>query len=67
MQCFKAVAIVLSIKGKFSKSFVDEDICQYLEIATKEILIYPTTDHQQKMVLLSKKMERNKQLSLLIS
>ena len=37
----------------------------YLEIATKEILICPTTDHQQEIVSLSEKKKRNKQLSLL--
>ena len=37
----------------------------YLEIATKKILIYPTTDHQQEIVSLSQKKKRNKQLSLL--
>ena len=33
-------------------------VCQYLEIATKEILICPTTDHQQQIVSLSEKKEK---------
>ena len=40
-------------------------VCQYLEIATKEILICPPADYQQEIVSLSEKKERNKQLAAL--
>ena len=53
---------------KFSKSFVGEESANIsVGIATKEILIFPAPDHQQEIVSLSEKKERNKQLSLLIS
>ena len=38
-------------------------VCQYLEIASKEILICPPADHQKEIVSLSEKKERNKQAS----
>ena len=55
LQCFK-VAIVLAIK--FSKSFVDVESASNEKKVTKEILICPTTDHQQQIVSLSENKER---------
>ena len=61
----KAVAIVLAIKQKFLKYLLKKSQ-QVFRNRTGKILICPTADHQQEIVSLSEKKERNKYLSLLI-